>query len=190
MSALAPRERRLIALGIMAAVFAIVWMIAVRPVLSGFAGREQRRQDLLATYTRGERVIGAMRVTRAAVRTQRATLGQYAILAPDQASAIDILRERVQVAARASHAVVASVQEAPAPSGFVAVDARLTISIDKLGPFVATVENGAPLLVVDQLGVSAEQAATSGHAAPVEVKLDLSARYDAPRGRGNSGAAR
>ncbi len=190
MSALDLRERRLIALGLLAAVFALVWLVAVRPMLAGFAEREQRRQDLLGTYTRGERVIGAMRVTRTAARVQRATLGQYAILAPDQASAIDILRERVRVAARANQAVVGSVQEAPAPTGFVAVDARLTISIDKLGPYLAMLQNGAPLLVVDELGISADQAATSGHAAPVEVKVDVSARYDAPRGNGNTVAAR
>lgn len=190
MSTLAPRERRLIALGILAAVFALLWLIVARPILGGFADRGQRRQDLLQTYTRGERVIGAMRITRAAARAQRATMRQYAIDAPGQPFAIDLLRERVAVAARANHVTVGSVQEAPAPSGFVGVDVRLTMQLDKLGAFVAALENGSPLLIVDQLGIAADQAATSGHAAPVEVKLDLSARYDAPRGAGPTNAAR
>lgn len=161
--------------------FALVWLLLVRPVLAGFAERDVARQELLATYARGERVIGAMRATRGAMRAQRATLGQYAVLAPGAPFAIDTLRERVALAARAQKAKVGSVQETQAPAGSVAVRADITVALDRLGPLVAALENGAPLLTVEQMGVTADQAATGGHAAPVEVRLDLSARYDAAR---------
>ena len=181
MRPLAPREARLVALGLLALLLGLVWLAVVRPILSGFDTREAQRQQLLFDWQRGERVIGAMRLTRTALRAQHADAADYAIEAPSAALATDLLRERVVNVARANHATVAGVQETQAAPGTVAVRADLALAPDRIAPFVAAIENGKPWPVVEQFGVVAEGGAQSGGAGSVTVRLDISVRYDAAR---------
>ncbi len=181
MNRLALRERRLIALGILVLLIALAWFALVRPVLAGFDAREEERQRLLLTYARGERVIGAMRATRAAIRSQHLAAADYAIEAPSAALATDLLRERVVALARAQKATVASVQETQAPPGSVAVRADFTLPTERVGPLLAAVQNDRPWLIVEQFGVTADRALETARSAPVDVRLDLSVRFDAAR---------
>jgi hypothetical protein len=178
---LARRERRLLALGLLVLALVLVWLAIVRPILGGFDAREEEREQLLTSYARGERVIGAMRATRAALRVQRAGTADWALDAPSPALATDILRETVLNAARASHATVASVQEAQAPAGTVAVRADLTTTPDKLGPLLVALQNIRPWPVVEQFNVVADRSLEAPTGAPVDVRVDLSVRFNATR---------
>ena len=181
MRALAPREARLVALGLLALLLALVWLAVVRPIFAGFEAREEERQQLLLTWQRGERVIGAIRATRTALRAQHAEAADYAIQAPSAALATDLLRERVVNAARANHATVAGVAETQAAPGTVAVRADLALAPERIATFVAAIENGRPWAVVDQFGVVAEGGLQSGGTGTVTVRLDVSVRYDVGR---------
>ncbi len=181
MRALVPRERRLLALGLLVLVFGLVWFVVVRPIVDGFDTREEERQQLLLNYARGERVIGAMRATRAALRLQHASAADYAVQAPSAALATDLLRERVINAARAAHATVASVQETQAPAGTVAVRADLTLPSERIAPLIAAIENARPWPVIEQFGVVANSSVAVDTATPVDVRLDVSVRFDASR---------
>ncbi len=181
MKSLSARERRIVALGLLVLALALVWFAMIAPVIGGFRAREEERQELLTSYARGERVIGAMRATRAALRAQHAAAGDYAIAAPNAAQAADLLRERVLTLAHAAHVTVSSVQDAQAPPGMVAVRADVTLSTDALGPLIARLESEPPWLTVEQFGVTADRAAEIDRGAPIDVRLDLSARFDAPR---------
>ena len=183
MRVLAPRERRLIALGLLVLALAMVWLVAVRPVLDGFDEREASREQLGFQYARNERIIGGIRASRVTARAQRASAGDFVLDAPNPALAIDGLRERVARAARAQGVKLGAVQETQAPPGRIAVRADLTIPPGKLASFIAAVRNGRPLIVVEQLVVNADQAETSGYATPLTVRLDVSARYDSARAR-------
>lgn len=178
---LARRERRLLAVGLLVLALALVWLAIVRPILAGFEAREDEREQLLTTYARGERVIGAMRATRAALRAQRAGAADWALSAPSPALATDILRELVLNAARANRATVASVQEAQAQPGTVAVRADLTTTPDKLGPLLVALENIRPWPVVEQFNVVADRSLEVATGAAVDVRVDLSVRFDASR---------
>ena len=181
MMALAPRERRLVALGILVLLLALIWFVIVRPVRAGFDAREEERERLLLVYARGERVIGTMRGTRALLRAQQAGVADYAVQAPSPALATDLLRERVLTIVRAQKASGASVQETQALPGRVAVRADLTIAPERIGPLLAAVQNDSPWLVVEQFGVVADRALEANRSAPVDVRLDVSVRYDAAR---------
>lgn len=183
MRALQPRERRLIALGLLVLALALVWVAAVRPVLQGFDEREASREDLANQYARNQRIIGGIRATRTIARAQRASLSEFALQAPVSAVAIDLLRERVAKAARAQGVKLGAVHETQGPPGTVAVRADLTVAPGKLAPLILEVQSTRPLVVVEQLIVNADQAATSGYATPLTVRLDVSARYDAARSR-------
>lgn len=178
---LARRERRLIALGLLVLALALVWLAIVGPILGGFEAREEEREQLLTSYARGERVIGAMRATRAALRAQHAGAADWALAAPSPALATDILRETVLNTARAAHATVTSVQEAQAAAGTVAVRADLTTTPDRLAPLLVALENTRPWPVVEQFNVVADRSLEAPTGAPIEVRVDLSVRYGASR---------
>lgn len=178
---LARRERRLIALGLLVLAFALAWFVIVRPIQAGFADREDEREQLLTTYARGERVIGAMRATRAALRRQRAGAPDWALDASSPALATDLLRETVLNAARAQHATVASVQETQAQPGTVAVRADLTTTPDRVAALVVALENLRPWPVVEQFNIVADRALEAPGGAPIDVRVDLSVRFNASR---------
>jgi len=57
MRPLQPRERQIVAVGILILVIAIVWFGLVQPIIGGFISRAEERNDLLAAYQRNERVL-------------------------------------------------------------------------------------------------------------------------------------
>ena len=178
MNGLAPRERRLVALGLLVLAVALVWAIVVRPIVDGFADRDAERTELLANYARGERIVGAMRATRAALRAQKARAGDFAIAAPGAPLAADLLRERVLRTARAARVTVLGVQEAQTTPGRVAVRADLTVPPERLAPLIAAFEAQPPWLTVEQLNVSADRALERNRSSPVDVRIDLSTGFD------------
>ncbi len=57
MKPLQPRERRLLAVGLLVAVLAGVWFAVVSPVAAGFKAREVRRQTLLLQLRADQRLL-------------------------------------------------------------------------------------------------------------------------------------
>lgn len=185
MRALAPRERRIVALGLLAGVLALVWLALISPVLDGFDARARRREELLAQYQANQRLLAAMPGLTRTATEQRRTAALYQITAPSAGVAAEALKQRLASTLAAAGGTVGAVQQvqAGAPAGWVSVRADAQISLTQLVASIRQLENEAPYVVVQYISVGADRAASSGHAAPLDVRLQVSALFHpaAPR---------
>jgi general secretion pathway protein M len=179
MRPLAPRERRLVALALLAAAVAAVWLALVAPVLGGFQQRAHRREELLAQYRANQKLVASIPLLEAAVREQRRTAAVYQITAPSQAVAADALKQRLTASLSGAGASVGAVEQVQAevPPGWISVRADAQMSLAQLVASIRQFENEAPYVVVQYASIGADRAASAGHSAPLDVRLQVSALF-------------
>jgi general secretion pathway protein M len=179
MNSLNPRERRLVAIAILIGVVAVVWLGLLSPLIGGFAARQAQRQTLLATYQRDQRLLDAIPVWRAEAEAQKKTQGAYAVEAPSQLQAQEALKQRLGAVMTEAGASAPTVQDLQAdlPSGWVGARADAQLSLAQLNDSLRRLESEEPYVVVDYVSINAERSFRSGHAGPLDVRLELSAPF-------------
>ena len=177
MKPLQPRERKIVAIGILVAILAVLWFALIDPIVVGFIGRAEERSELTATYQRNERVLAGIATWRAEADEQKATERQYAIVAPTRALAVENLKQRLNRMAESQGAVVQTISELPAeaPEGWVRVRVDLQLTMSQLYKSLNRLENEAPYVVVGYVSVVADRATQTGHLATMDVRLEVSA---------------
>jgi type II secretory pathway component PulM len=176
MRPLEPRERKIIALGILVAVLVVVWYALVNPLIMGFISRAEERSDLLATYQRNERVLGGISTWRSQSDDQNATASQYGIVAPTKVLAAEALKQRMNRLAAATGGTISTVSELPAEQeNWVRVRADMQLTMSQLDKGLTRLENEAPYVVVGYVSVAADRATQTGHLATMDVRIELSA---------------
>jgi hypothetical protein len=185
MRRLSDRERKLVAVGILVAAVAVVWLAIVSPLVGGFVDRRQQRQTLIKTYERDRRVLAGITVWRAEADEQRRTQGRFALVAASQAQATELLKERLTKLAADEGGVLKAVQDtqvdAAAPTVRVRADLQLTLS--QLYESLKRLETEEPYVVVEYVSVDAVRASESGGASPLDVRLEVSADWRAAPSR-------
>jgi len=176
MRPLAQGERRLIALGVLLALVAVVVLGVIVPVFGGMAARALERGDLVATYERNQRVLAGIPVWRAQAVEQKSTASKFTITAPTQALAAEMLKQRISRMTNEEGGSVQTVSEiqGDTPDGWVKVRADLQLTMAQLYKSLARLESEAPYVVVGYLSVAADRAQKSGHAAPMDVRIEVS----------------
>jgi hypothetical protein len=179
MRTLSPRERRLVALGGLAAALAVAWLVLVGPLVGGFADRADERAQLNATFQRNQRLMAALPVWRRLALTQARGAARWAIAAPSESLAVESFKERLQKLAADEGYAVTSVQDlqADAPAGDVRIRADMQLSLTQLCDTLRRLETEGAYVVVDYLSISADRAFATGRAAPIDVRLELTAAY-------------
>ena len=177
MRPLAQGERRLIALGVLLALVAVVVLGVIVPVFGGMAARALERGDLVATYERNQRVLAGIPVWRAQAVEQKSTASKFTVTAPTQALAAEMLKQRISRMINEEGGSVQTVSEiqGDTPDGWVKVRADLQLTMAQLYKSLARLESEAPYVVVGYLSVAADRAQKSGHAAPMDVRVEISA---------------
>jgi type II secretory pathway component PulM len=176
MRPLEPRERKIIALGILVAVLVGVWYALIDPLIVGFIGRAEERSDLFATYQRNERVLGGISTWRAQSDGQNSTASQYGIVAPTKVLAAEALKQRMSRLASATGGTISSVAELPAEQeNWVRVRADMQLTMSQLSKGLTRLENEAPYVVVGYVSVAADRATQTGHLATMDVRIEVSA---------------
>ncbi len=184
MNGLALRERRLIAIALLLALVAAVWLGLVRPVIGGFQDRADQRAAALDDYARNARMIRSYRRLRADALAQARAAPDLEIVAPTPAAAAEAARDRLGRDLAASGASVHAVRGQPSGPGTVRLRADFQISMAGLNTLLRRVHDQAPSGIVDSLSVAADSVAANGAAARpslLEVRLDVSFAYAAPR---------
>jgi general secretion pathway protein M len=176
---LSPRERRLVALGGLAAALAVLWLALIGPLIGGFADRAAERAQLAATYQRNQRLMTALPVWRRLALTQARTAGRFAIGAPSESLAVESFKERLQKLAADEGFAISSVQDlqADAPTGDVRIRADMQLTLTQLCDTLRRLETEGAYVVVDYLSISADRAFATGRAAPIDVRLELTSAY-------------
>lgn len=182
MRSLSEREQKLLALGLLVAGIALVWLGIVSPLAGGFAARAEERERLTLLYGRNQRLIASTAAWRAQLDRQAGDQGRYAVAAPTETLAADLLRERIVREFAPLGAEIRSVQGLPTDNrkGWVAVRADLRLTLAQLDAGLARLENEEPYVVIDYFAVAAERAFETGRSGPVDVRIDVSARVRPP----------
>jgi type II secretory pathway component PulM len=177
MRPLMPRERRLVAIGLLVAVFAIFWLGVISPVIGGFVDRSAERNSLLTLYARNQRVLAGVPVWREQAEQQRATASKFELTAPTEALAAEALKSRVSKLADDVGGTVQAIQDVQedVPSGWIRVRADLQITDGQLYKCLARLESEEPYVVVEHLSIAADRALQTGHIGPMAVRLEVSA---------------
>jgi len=183
---LSSREQKLLALALLMAAIALVWLAIVQPVVGGFSARAAERERLTQTWHRNERLIAAMPAWRAASEEQRRTAGRFSIDAPSERLAAEALKARIQqLAADEGFNVTAVVDESDlAAPGEVRVRADGELTLTQLCDSLRRLETEGAFVIVDFIAISADRAVVSGREAPLAVRLELTADYRPPRAGG------
>jgi hypothetical protein len=181
MRPLSARERRLVALGLLALALALVWLLLVTPVLAGFSARAAERDQLRATLARNERLLAALPQLRRAAELQRRTSGRFGLAAADAGQAREALKQRLATTLTSVGGAVASVQdlEAELPAGWVGARADATLTLSQLHESLRRLGNEEPYVAVEYISVGAG----GGVSPTLEVRLEVSAPHRPPLAR-------
>jgi hypothetical protein len=177
MKPMSPRESRLVAVGILVALIAAVWLAVVDPLIEGFSERAETRQTLLDTYSRNQRVLAGIALWQAELEQQRETASKFAIAAPTEALAAEQLKSRLTRMTSDVGGTLTAIQDIQdgVPNGFVRVRADMQMTLGQLYKSLARLESEEPYVVVESLSVVADRAAQTGHLGPMAVRVEVSA---------------
>ncbi len=175
------RERRLIAVALLLGVLLLIIYGLVLPVVNGFAERADERLALQQRHALDERAVQQMPSVRRAAVAQRRDMNRFRLSGATATLAADGLKERVGAAVVASGGEIRAIEDVAATPGSIRLraDARLTTS--QLASLLTSLQNTAPLLVIESLTVAADQALQTGRAGPMDVRLEVSGLYPAAR---------
>ncbi|WP_164467396.1 type II secretion system protein GspM [Caulobacter flavus] len=177
MKPLSPRERKILALGLLAGAVGLAWLLIAAPILSGFEARRQTREVMLANWKRNERLIASVPAMRDAALEQRRTSRLYHITAPSQTAAAEALKQRLAAALTESGGVVTAVQEVKTnlPPGAVGAGADARITLTQLDQSLRRLQDEPPYVVAEYAMVGADRAFQSGRSEPLDVRIEISA---------------
>ena len=173
------REQRLIAVLILVAAVALVWLGIVQPILDGFAERREARAQLLMQHQRNQQIAASLPLLRAAARRQRADAPRFALPARNQEEATERLRDLVRRTALRHEIVTKMSQGADGKAGWASLRVTMVVGMAPFARFLADVQNEQPLILIGATSIAANAAFQAGTAAPMEVQLEISAPFDA-----------
>lgn len=174
MRALSPRERRLIAIGLVVLAVALVWLLLLAPLVTGFVDRAAQRDMLTATYERNSRLINAIPAQRRRAEKQGALKDSYFLAAPNATLARDRLRERLRSDFAAAGGMVSAVQDVPSPAGSSRAWVQGRMTLPQLQSLLATIDTTQPFLIVETLRISADKALDTGRLDILDIRLEAS----------------
>lgn len=177
MRALSPRERRLVAIALLVLMVALVWLVAIAPILSGFATRAEERALLRAQYERNTRLINAIPAMRRQAERQRGLVAQFAVGGPNMTVARATLRERLRRDVGVAGGQVTALQDVPAPPGQVRAWVQARMTLPQLQALLIRANDSPPYLVTESLRISADQVLETGKLDQVDVRLEASVAH-------------
>jgi general secretion pathway protein M len=179
MKPMTPRERRLVAVGLLVLAVAGVYLLILGPVVGGVFERAQQKRDLRETYVRNSRLIGALPALRAAAEAQRASSPRFAQPAQNEIIAAEALKERLQRIAVDEGFTVRAIDDlqADAPQGAVKLRADLTLTLTQFYETIRRLQNEDTYVVVDYTAISADRSYGANRLEPLDVRLELEAAW-------------
>ena len=174
MRTLSIRERKLIAIGVLFALFGLVELLIIGPLVSGFSDRATERQALRDQYAHASRTIATIPRLRRLGDANRSQLRTFTLSATDAEKAGILLEDRLR-------AGVESAGGELRVSGHDGSDATLSranvaarMPLNQLVKLLALLQNQPPYLVIEALSIGADDALASQKAGPLDVKIEVS----------------
>jgi hypothetical protein len=177
MRPLSRRERRLVALLILAGLAALLWYGLVAPIAGGFANRAEQRAQLRLRYAHNVRTIALVpRLGKQAAR-EAAAAAPFRLAAPGVEQGRDALKDRLQRAVEAAAGEFRDVADVDGRPGWLRarVTARLTLS--QLNLLLGQLQNNPPWLAIESLSISANDSLVTGQSSTMDVQLEASVPF-------------
>jgi general secretion pathway protein M len=177
MTRLTPRERKLVAVGLLVLAVAVIWLGLIAPVVGGFARRAVERRELISTYERNQRLLAAAPGWRVQAEMLKRTSAAYAISAASQGQAQELLDQRLMASTTHDGGRMPVVQDLQGdlPSGWIGARADAQLTLPQLIASLRRLENEEPYVVVQHLSISAGQVPSG----PLDVRLEVMAAFRA-----------
>jgi hypothetical protein len=183
MNSLTARERKILAIGILVGVIALIWFVIIAPIMGGFSERAAERERLSARFAGNERLIANIPRLRKAVEKGSADFRNFRIEGESFAVVTEALKERLGAQVAASGGELRAIQEVDDKPGWVRawVESRMTLpqmiaSLEKL-------QNQPPYLAVTTLTISADRALQSGKLDLMDIRIEAASPASAPKPR-------
>lgn len=177
LSALSARERRLVALLILSIVVVLGLFGVVAPMADGAAGRAAERARLTRQFVTNARLIASVPRLRQIAETQRRDDPRFAIIAADQLTANEALRERIADAVARAGGQVRTTQDVETGTGWAQAWAEARLTMPQLVSLLSDVQNQRPYLAIMSLSVSADRGALSGKTDLLDIRLEAAVRH-------------
>lgn len=177
MRPLSARERKLVAVLLLVLAVALVLLVVIGPIVSGFADRAARREALAQTFHANELRIASLGGLQAEAERQSGEMRQRFIAAPDAAEASELLRERIEALTQELGGDIKASDAVPAETGWAraAIDARM--SHTQLATLLARLNQIKPALAVETVTVIADDAMTNPKSDLLDVRLEATAPF-------------
>ncbi|MBO9579633.1 MAG: hypothetical protein J7498_01930 [Sphingobium sp.] len=174
MGSISARERRLIALLILTALGALIWMLIVAPLMNGFTTRQERREQLALQYQHNLRTIGGIpRLRRQAEREAKAIV-DFQISSANLEGGREWLKARVQRAIEKSGGEFRDAGDAEGRPGWAKVRATARLTLPQLAAALEQIQNAPPWLIVETVTITANDALVTGQSSSMDVQLEAS----------------
>lgn len=178
---LSARERRLIALLILAALIAVVALGIVTPVLDSFSQRAERREALRTQSLLNQRLIASVPRLRRAAEASDQAIADYAVIGADRTAAAEALQDRVSQAVELAGGDIRSVEDA-SDDDHVRTRMIAVLTLPQMMTVIARLQDAKPHATIDGLSVTADQALISNRPDVMDVTLDVAIPWLARRG--------
>lgn len=173
MRRLSLREQRLIAVLLLMALLAALYLWLLAPLIGGFGERRATREGLSQRYARDEQLIGQTAMLRRQAERQRSDGVNFGVRVLGEASATEAVNARLSAAVAHVGGALRGVENLAAPAGKLRVRLTARLNLSQLAKLLADLQNQPPMLVVAAMSVAAEDAVQSGRTGQLDVTLDL-----------------
>jgi hypothetical protein len=183
MNTLTARERKIVAIGILVGLIALIWFALISPIASSFAERSAERERLSARFAGNERLIASIPRLRNRIENRAADFKNFRTEGEDFAAVTEALKERLGGQIAASGGELRAMQEVSDEPGWVRawVEARMTLP--QLIGTLEKIQNQPPYLAVNSLTISADRALQSGKLDLMDIRIEASSPASAPKPR-------
>lgn len=183
MGGLSEREQKLIAVGLLTALIAIIWLLVGAPVVQGFETRRDRREAASLQFAQDARRLEQAPRARAQLIQARAVAAPFLLQAATAPLALNQARARVVQAAAAEGVAIERLGGAPSASGAVRLEVVVRGSFPRLSALVRRLETAPAAALVTGLSLERSTSGVAEGQAPgqVEAQLSLEFGYGASR---------
>lgn len=172
---LTARERRLLAIGALVLVLAVTWLVAVRPLIAGFADRAAERRRISQELATGRALLAQRPVWQARFRRLAEDSADFG--PGDADAAATRTTDQVLSAAAAQGAPVNAIQPQAGTAGLAWMGVEMRADLPQAVTILKTLERAKPYLVVGSVSLTADPQAAAGRAGAMNVMVDIGAPY-------------
>lgn len=168
------RERRLVAILILIAGIAAIWLGLISPLWNGFSSRAEERVLLQQQLVRNDRQIATIARLRRSAEQQKLSKEDYRTAGETASAATENLKERLTTVIAAGGGDLRAVQDVSDRPGWARVWVEAKMTLPQLVGALTQIQNQTPYLAVNGVTVSADKALQSGTLDIMDVRIEVS----------------